>query len=225
MDLAKPVIDVGVFTSDREASLRFWQDEVGLPFEELLPIGGGVHQLRHGMNGSVLKLNHPRSPLPASPPSGYRELWIARKGLGEAKALCDPHGQPVHLVAPGERGISGIGVTVGVRDPVAQRRFYVEGLGLEETERDVYRCGESLLFVERDADAKADVPMQGLGFRYLTIQIRDCEGVHRQVLSRGGLEGAPPRRMGDVAIFSMVRDPDGNWIELSQRRSLTGSLD
>lgn len=27
-----------------------------------------------------------------------------------------------------------------------------------------------------------------------------------------------------VARFSMVRDPDGNWIELSQRGSLTGPL-
>lgn len=224
MDLAKPVIDVGVFTDQRDASLAFWQKEVGLPFEELLPTGGGVHQLRHGMNGSVLKLNHPRSGLPAVPPSGYRALWIARGDRGPTRTLHDPHGQPVHLVSPGTRGITGIGVTVAVRDVAAHRRFYLDGLGLEAVDEHVYRCGDSLLFVESDPGASADVPIHGIGYRYLTIQIRDCEAVHRQVLSRGGREGAPPRRMGDVAIFSMVRDPDGGWVELSQRRSLTGAL-
>jgi lactoylglutathione lyase len=28
-----------------------------------------------------------------------------------------------------------------------------------------------------------------------------------------------------VARISMVRDPDGNWMELSQRASITGSLE
>jgi lactoylglutathione lyase len=32
-------------------------------------------------------------------------------------------------------------------------------------------------------------------------------------------------RLGDVASISFVRDPDGNWIEVSQRKSITGSLD
>jgi hypothetical protein len=31
--------------------------------------------------------------------------------------------------------------------------------------------------------------------------------------------------LGDVAYISFVRDPDGNWIEISQRKSITGSLD
>ena len=34
-----------------------------------------------------------------------------------------------------------------------------------------------------------------------------------------------PVRLGDVAYISFVRDPDGNWIEISQRKSITGSLD
>ncbi|GIR63492.1 MAG: hypothetical protein CM15mP68_1580 [Pseudomonadota bacterium] len=32
-----------------------------------------------------------------------------------------------------------------------------------------------------------------------------------------------PVRLGDVAYISFVRDPDGNWIEISQRKSITGS--
>ena len=68
----------------------FWQDRVGLPFEELLPTGGGNHQLRHGMNGSVFKLNHARDPLPGAGPSGFRTLWIARADCRDEERLEDP---------------------------------------------------------------------------------------------------------------------------------------
>ena len=34
-----------------------------------------------------------------------------------------------------------------------------------------------------------------------------------------------PVTLGTTARISMVRDPDGNWIELSQRASIAGSLD
>ena len=34
-----------------------------------------------------------------------------------------------------------------------------------------------------------------------------------------------PVTLGTTARISMVRDPDGNWIELSQRASITGSLE
>ena len=42
------------------------------------------------------------------------------------------------------------------------------------------------------------------------------------ILKRGGGEGYPPRTLGEVARFGFVRDPDGNWIEISQRFSLVG---
>jgi len=43
-------------------------------------------------------------------------------------------------------------------------------------------------------------------------------------VERGGREGRPPITLGKIARVSFVRDPDGNWIELSQRASLTGPL-
>lgn len=36
--------------------------------------------------------------------------------------------------------------------------------------------------------------------------------------------GAAPVTLGKVARICFVRDPDGNWIEISQRASLTGKL-
>jgi lactoylglutathione lyase len=223
--LAKPHVDVALLTNERDAMLAFWQQEAGLPFGELLPTGGGNHQHRHGMNGSVLKLNHAREPLPDAPRSGYRELWIAREGIASPQALVDPDGNLVRLVPSGERGVVGVGVSVAVRDTSAQGAFYREALELEEPGPGVFRCGDSLLFVEEDPGATPDVAILGRGFRYLTIQVFDCEAEHLRILEAGGREGAPPRRLGDVAIFSMVRDPDGNWIEISQRGSLTGGLD
>ena len=80
MDLAKPRIDVGLFTTSLEPMLDFWQNEIGLPFDHMLPLGNGLQQHRHDLLGSVLKINHSRNELPAAPPSGYRELLIAREG-------------------------------------------------------------------------------------------------------------------------------------------------
>ena len=98
MELAKQHIDVGLFTDNAAPMLEFWQQRVGLAFEETLPLGGGVLQHRHAMNGSVLTLNASRDPLPAHPISGYRELFIAREALAQAESLVDPDGNRVTLV-------------------------------------------------------------------------------------------------------------------------------
>jgi predicted enzyme related to lactoylglutathione lyase len=57
------------------------------------------------------------------------------------------------------------------------------------------------------------------------VQVKNCSAEHAGVLSRGGEEGAPPVLLGDTVRMSFVRDPDGNFIELSQRASLVGHLD
>jgi lactoylglutathione lyase len=230
MKLAKDVIDFGLFTNDREPMLAFWQNEVGLPFEETLPAGGGMHQLRHGMNGSVMKINHARDPLPALGPSGYRELWIARAGLEAEQRLVDPEGNRVRLVPPGTDGVEGIGIRLGVRDEAAHHRFYADVLGLPPCGDRSYRAGRSVLCFAAEPDVPDDVvtennaKMRAPGFRYITIQVWDVDATHADVLARGGMEGHPPRTLGKVARISFVRDPDGNWIELSQRASLTGAL-
>jgi len=224
MKLAKPRIDVGLATNALEPMLAFWQTEVGLPFEEILPLGGGRRQHRHGMNGSVLKLNHWREPLPAAPPSGYRELLIARDGLPTRRELRDPDGNRVVLVPRGDDGVEGIAVRLGVRDAAAFHRFYGEALELEPAGADAYRCGDSILSFAVDPAAPSEAAMDGRGFRYVTIQVRDVDAEHAGILRRGGREGMAPLTLGQVARISFVRDPDGNWIEISQRASLTGSL-
>lgn len=225
MKFAKPCIDVALMTDQLDASKAFWQDEVGVAFEETLHPQRGMAQHRFAMNGSVLKVNHVEA-LPPSPLSGIRELWIARDGVGEAHALVGPGGERVRLVPTGERGVEGIGVVMHVRDREAHTAFYRDILGFaEDAGSSALRCGHSLLLLEATRDAPSDASIIGPGYRYLTVQIFSCETAHRRALELGAREGAPPRRAGDVAIYSMVRDPDGNWVELSQRASLTGPLD
>ena len=73
-------------------------------------------------------------------------------------------------------------------------------------------------------DARPVGRLTGPGFRYITVQVFDVDQEHAGILARGGSEGRPPLTLGKVARISFVRDPDGNWIEISQRASLTGPL-
>jgi catechol 2,3-dioxygenase-like lactoylglutathione lyase family enzyme len=223
--LAKPRIDVGLYTNRKDEMLAFWRDEVGLPYEELLPMGGGVQQHRLGLLGSVLKINHSREPLPDEPRAGYQELALARPGETKPRALVDPDGNRVLLLPPRHEDVSAIRVTLGVRDPAAFRDFYGKALELEPAGADQFRCGDSLLRVRADPAAHPVGRMTGPGFRYVTIQVFDVNAEHAGILARGGAEGRAPITLGKVARISFVRDPDGNWIEISQRASLTGTLE
>ena len=107
MNLAKQHLDIGLFSNRRDEQLAFWQETVGLPYDHMGKVGGGVQQHRHHMNGSILKMNHSRDPLPAMAPSGIVGLQIAREGLSETKSLADPDGNPVTLVPMGQDGVAG----------------------------------------------------------------------------------------------------------------------
>ena len=92
MQLAKHGIDVGLSTNNLEPMLRFWQQDVGLRFDYVLPVRRGQNQYRHEAQGSVIKLNHHAEPLPTAAPSGYRELTqlpaLAATGYGDRPLSC-----------------------------------------------------------------------------------------------------------------------------------------
>lgn len=228
MKLAKPRIDIGFATNDAPAALAFWQNEIGLPFDYTQPIRRGYKQHRHDLCGSILKINQVYEPLPDNPPSGYLELLIARDDIAETKPMADPEGNRVSLVPSGTFGIERIGVRLGVRDVEAHRRFYAEALGLTQGESfagaTTFLAGDTVLIVEASTDAPSDAAFEGRGWRYITFQVFEVDREHAFVLAHGGREARAPVTLGTTARISMVRDPDGNWIELSQRASLTGSL-
>ncbi len=230
MRLAKPRIDIGFATNDAPAALAFWQNEIGLPFDYTQPIRRGYKQHRHDLCGSVLKINQVYEPLPDTAPAGYRELLIARDGIATPKPLLDPDGNRVSLVPSGTFGIERIGIRLAVRDVEAHRRFYKEALGLPESKIDragaaAFLAGDTVLIAEPAPDAPHDASFEGKGWRYITFQVFDVDREHAWVLAHGGLEARAPVTLGTTARVSMVRDPDGNWIELSQRASITGSLE
>jgi lactoylglutathione lyase len=222
--LAKPHLDVGLFTNNTDAMLAFWRDHVRLPYEEMLPMGGGLQQHRFGMNGSVLKVNSVRDAMQSAPPAGYRELLIAREGVEAPQALTDPDGNALRLVPHGHEGVTGMAVRMAVRDAGAHAEFWAAAMEMEPVAANTYRCGDTLLMIEQRDDAVAAGRMQSPGYRYLTAQVWEVDVEHAAILARGGNEGRPPVTLGTTARISFVRDPDGNWIEISQRASLTGPL-
>jgi len=227
MQLAKNVIDLGLSTNKLEPMLQFWQQDAGLRFDHVLPVRRGQKQYRHDAFGSVIKLNHHLEPLQSAAPSGYRELSIAREGIETSRPMVDPDGNRVRLVPPGHDGISQIAVTMGVRSLDEHCRFYGDILGFAEQAwrgGSSFRLGDSLLLLEEDPTATIDPVRQAVGWRYITLQIADIDAVHDDLRSKGVREGFAPVTLGDVARISMILDPDGNWIELSRRASIVGSL-
>jgi catechol 2,3-dioxygenase-like lactoylglutathione lyase family enzyme len=227
MQLAKSVIDVGLSTNNLEPMLRFWQQDVAVRFDHVLPVRRGQKQYRHDEQGSVIKLNHHVEPLPEAAPSGYRELIIAREGLQEPRWLVDPDGNRIQLVPPEYDGVIQLAVAMGVRSLGEHRRFYGDILGFPEQSWSggpAFRLGNSLLLFEEDGGATVDPVRQARGWRYITLQVADIDAVHAELRSKGVREGLAPITLGDVARISMILDPDGNWIELSRRASIVGGL-
>jgi len=58
----------------------------------------GYKQHRHDLCGSILKINQVYEPLGDNPPSGYRELLIARDDVAVPKPMIDPDGNRVVLM-------------------------------------------------------------------------------------------------------------------------------
>ncbi|WOH83780.1 VOC family protein [Bradyrhizobium sp. BEA-2-5] len=227
MQLAKNVIDVGLSSNDLEPMLRFWQHDARLRFDHVQPIRRGQKQYRHDAQGSVIKLNHHVERLPDAAPSGYRELIIARAGVDAPQRMADPDGNSVCLVAPGHDGITQIAVMLAVRDLAAHRRFYGDILGFAEQSWSggpAFRLGDSLMLLKEDAAATVDPIRPARGWRYITLQVADIDAVHDELRAKGVREGLAPVTLGEVARISMILDPDGNWIELSRRASIVGSL-
>ena len=240
--LAKDCLDIGVFTQTLDPMLEFYQKRIGLAFDHMLPVGGGVRQHRHELAGSVFKLNHARDPLAprtlALQQSGYLRILIAREDVQNPQTIEDPDGNTLRLVPAGFNGIYQWAVEVATGSPEEFAAFYEAGLGLPRVEAKDYACavacGRSLILgrvvpelatVTLEQSQTQSQEMRRIGVTYTTIQVQKVDSIYAQVLANGGLAGREPTTLGDTARIAFVRDKRGNWMELSQRASLTGSLD
>ena len=223
MQLAKPALDVGLYTNELDATLAFWQEQAHVPYGELLKVGGGLHQHRHEIGDSILKINHPREPVPLAAPSGLRKLEIFTAEVDAPVELLDPDQNEVLLSPPDHQDGLNLCLHMHANHPEQAARFYGEVLGLPGDLESGFRVGASKILI-REGTVEP-VERNAVGYRYMTVQVFDVVATHTDIVRRGGQEGMAPVRLGDVAYISFVRDPDGNWIEISQRKSITGSLD
>jgi catechol 2,3-dioxygenase-like lactoylglutathione lyase family enzyme len=237
MDLAKDRADVGLFTNRYDEMRDFYGGQLGLKFLETMGIGK-VQQHRYDLGGSWLKINTASNPLPPPSPGGYRKLVIPTAQVTEPQTLTDPDGNTVELVPPGHNGIDHVELHLGVSDVCVFERFHSEVLNSARIGPARFRLGRSILSFTPDPAARpyvapprkegetpnllrATAALVGPGLRYFTVQVRDCAAEHERVLAAGGNEGSPvmagPAGGPTVALF-FIRDPDGNWIEVVQRK-------
>ena len=229
MELARPQLDVGLFTNKLEEAQAFYGEKLGLKFESILPVGGGFNQHRYLSNGGVIKVMHSREPLPARRPGGYLRLIIASPNVTAPQTLLDQDGNNVELVPPGHNGVTQLEVVIGVSNPAMFDAFYEKAAGAQRLGPGRYKVGETIFSVVKDPAAKpapaasfADTSetvnaMAALGIRYVTLQVRNCDAVFSAMREGGASEALKPVTVGNVLRVGFVRDPDGNFVEIVQR--------
>jgi catechol 2,3-dioxygenase-like lactoylglutathione lyase family enzyme len=214
VELAKQCLDVGLYTDRYEDMRGFYCDRLGLPYEELLKAGRGVHQHRVGLYGSVLKINASREPL-----DDARSNFVRLEIAGDLYEMAqDPDGTHVWT----RQDLETIAIHWQSSDPERLAILLRDGFDAVQVDHNRWKVGTTTLVVQ--PNGKPMGPMRARGFRYLTVQVRDVRKEHANLLSLGWTEGTAPIRLGDTAFISFVLDPDGAPIEISQRASLTGPL-
>ncbi|SDU16506.1 VOC family protein [Halopseudomonas salegens] len=222
MQLAKAFFDVGLFSNQAAAHHSFWSERIALPFDHSLKLGGGVLQHRFQVGSAVLKLNDARDPLPTAR-GPIRELLVAHPDCQQVESLQDPDGNRITRVPSGHDDIHGLAVRLAVADPARSADFYQRALGCKLISPARLQAGEAILLLEQaDSPAEQEQPLAAIGLRYLTLQVFDCDAAHAAALAAGASNGRDPVTLGSTARIAFIRDPDGTWIELSERASVTG---
>jgi catechol 2,3-dioxygenase-like lactoylglutathione lyase family enzyme len=229
MELKKRQVDVGIFTRQLEKMQAFYGERLGLEFESMLPVGGGFRQYRYLCNGSVIKLMHSRDPLRPRRPGGYETLMVATPKVNQVEAVADPDDNTIELVPPGRDDVTQMEIRIGVRDPEAFGQFYTNAFGAADLGKGRYKIGETIFGVYHEPEIHAPKltpyanplevvnAMAELGIQYVTLQVMDCDAAFNALKAAGAAVAVEPSTFGTVARISFVRDPDGNFIELSQR--------
>lgn len=221
IELAKQHLDVGLMVHDWDAAQGFWAGTVGLPFEKFEKIGGGVRQYRFGVAGTVVKVNHSRQPLGAEP-TIYRRLRIALPSAREPTLLADPEGVEVEVVPPGHEGVAGIEITAGTRWPERSEWFWAGCLGAAVVEPGRFRIGDTLVRCVHEPGLTPMRQRTGPGLRYLTVQVPDVDATYARLTGLGVAGEIEPFSLGQTARVAFVRDPDGGFLEVSERAEVTG---
>lgn len=225
MRFAKAHFDIGLFSNQRDAQQQFWGEHAGLRFDHTQKLGGGVLQHRYAAGDAVLKLNDSRDPLPDCGPGRISQILVADPRVDQPQDITDPDGNRVRLVPPGYQGVNSLAARVAVSDTSRSLAFYRDALGLTQLAPDQLSCGQAMLWLDQRemAPTSAEQPLAALGVRYLTFQVFDCDQAFTDAIGAGATPAKQPVTLGATARIAFVLDPDGLWIELSQRASVTGA--
>ncbi|GEM_PF-6250827 len=231
MELEKDCLDFGMFTNNPDAMHQFYGGELGLKFEGTVAMGPKFKLSRYLLNGSVLKLWHAADPLPPRAGSGFKVLTIADPKTSAPRAVRDPDGNQLQFVPPGHNRVDQIEFQMGVSDLKQAERFYADVMGAQPMGDGRYRLGQTILTLGADPSARqvrtepvinpldAVSAMAGAGIRYLTLQVRDCAAEYQRLSGKPYNPGvAFTSGAGNLAGLFMIRDPDGNWMEVLQRK-------
>jgi len=230
MELAKNSLDVGLFTNAPEEVSAFWVDKAHVQFDHVLPVSRELRQHRHTLDGAVLKINHAKDPLPPRGQAGYLRLVVACPDVTDPETLTDPDGNELVRWPMGRDGISHWALELATPSVEAFMTFYRDALGLpvDEAMPCAVACGQSRIVgrvTPNVPDRSDNDVMVRPGLRYSTIQVFDVDAEYARIVAHDPAYGAQePRTLGKTARIAFIRDPFGNWIELSQRASLTGAL-
>jgi hypothetical protein len=206
-------LDLGLFSDDPRA-ISFWTEEVALPFSETLQHSPTYQERFYSLGRtSSLKINYSTEPMPQGG-SGYCGLTVARPELTEDVRLTDPAGLPVTLTARIGDTDALDEVVCRVPDIARQERFLTEGLGARP-EAGGYRIGDSLLRLVEGEPGTG--PTWARGFNYVVAFVDDTPAAHAGLIELGATHSVPPTLLPERCVFSWLRDPSGNWLELVQQ--------
>jgi catechol 2,3-dioxygenase-like lactoylglutathione lyase family enzyme len=148
----------------------------------------------------------------------------------------DPDGTVIELVglkAPAEsRHTDRLQIGLTVSDVARSRQFYGQVLGLSEQPevalgnglgtRYAFTWGNTTIKFWRAPDevpVRTGAPNSRAGLRTFTAVVPDIEAAHAELIAKGVPIALEPLELPGIARILFFADPDGNWIELSQRLS------
>lgn len=211
----------GLFTDNIDA-LQTYYTAQGLPFLERLVQSPTYNELFFQLPGSKLKIQSDTSRVMPPAHSGYVGLSVALGG-GALVADHDPDGLAFELVPYGHRGITSLGFTVDVPDAARYRQFLRDAMNARENEFGM-RVGDTQFTITESPERGRSTPICRRGFTYITLIVHDLISAHRTLLEAGAEDSFSITRLHDRCVFSFVRDPFGNWIEVVQYANLSGPL-
>jgi predicted enzyme related to lactoylglutathione lyase len=119
-------------------------------------------------------------------------------------------------------------IGIAVRDLDSMSRFYGEAVGLPHLSDRTwdggimrkFACASAVLKLVRlnDVPEPANPPGGvdgGTGIRYITIAVDDIEERAQRCLAAGAKTVYPIQKADTGATFTILEDPEGNWLELA----------